>query len=240
MTMSFAHASMSASGFGLQSSSQTTCNSSFEVGGELPYRINGTYICGVNPFTSRAALEKCCQGPITNITSPAPTSGPLSDSWPVTCMAYCPIMLHPKYDGVTDNEAHDKFIDCLTDENAFHNVVCTEVDGYAPNECIPFSQSVGCTDGLTHSTWDGSTYVSGAVLATPTPSGTTSGTVLRITSAPATTTPATTTTASSNATGPPSLSSTKSGAQQIKHMNLSTIIAVTFVLQALVFPPLVL
>jgi hypothetical protein len=216
----------------MQSNGSDPCDSSFEVGGQLPHRVNSTYICGVNPFTDRAVLEKCCTGPITNITSPAPKSGPLSDSWPVTCLAYCAILLKPKYNGEDEDAAHNEFIDCLDASGAFHNVVCTEVNGYAPNECVPLSESVGCTDGFSHSTWDGSTYISGALSTT----GSTSAASSETASGEASSTTAAGSLEDETRTEAPS--PTESSARQIKPLRFSTIIAATLLFQAIVLAPL--
>jgi hypothetical protein len=221
----------SASGFGSTSSDGATCNSSYMVGGELPHQINNTYICGVNPYTDRAILEKCCQGPITNITSPAPTAGPYSASWPVTCLAYCPILLKPFYDGVKDNEALNNFRTCMGD--AIIANVCTEVNGPAPNECLPMSPSIGCTDRFSHSTWDGSTYVS--TFASATAHG-----AAQKTSGPAQTGDASITSPpSQDQTAVPTTTSTKSAARNYKPLPLTAIITATLVLQSLCFSPLI-
>lgn len=137
------------------------CSPSFHVGNELPYRINGTMICGLNPYrVTRASLEKCCAGPITNITSPAPTSGPFSDSWPLTCFAYCAVKTHLQYDE-SDSAATDKFVKCVKDSGGVdlgdYSFVCTGVNGFAPNECIPFRETPGCTQD--HSTWGSTGYL---------------------------------------------------------------------------------
>jgi hypothetical protein len=142
-----------------------TCTPSVRPGAELPYRINGTYICGVNPYVSPSRLASCCLGPITNITSPAPTSGPYSDSWPLTCLAYCGVTKPPDGPPYTD-----PFYDCMNANNTAGNIngdVCTEVDGFAPNECIPFHESAGCTStsAYTTSTYWPSGYTSVGVTA---------------------------------------------------------------------------
>ena len=143
-----------------------TCNPSFDVGSQLPHRVNNTYICGVNPYNSASLLQKCCQGPVTNITSPAPETGPYSDSWPLTCFAYCAILLKPYYSD-QDSVVHNNFTSCLaSDSSFFGSIVCTEVNGLAPNECAPFHESVGCTDSRTHQTWGVSGYISSSSATT--------------------------------------------------------------------------
>jgi hypothetical protein len=142
------------------------CTPSVRPGAELPYRINGTYICGVNPYTSPSLLAHCCLGPITNITTPAPTSGPYSSSWPLTCLAYCAITKPPDGPPYTN-----PFYDCMnangTSGTDVIGVVCTEANGFAPNECVPFHESAGCTstNAYTTSTYWPSGYTSTGVAA---------------------------------------------------------------------------
>jgi len=151
-----------------------SCSPSVGIGNQLPHSINNTYICGVNPFNSAPLLQKCCQGPVTNITSPAPETGPLSDSWPTTCLAYCAILLHPYYSD-QDDAVHENFTNCLaSDSSFFGSIVCTEADGLAPNECAAWDEVAGCTNSKSQ-TWDGSTYVSGAASATMTGMGSSIG-----------------------------------------------------------------
>jgi hypothetical protein len=129
------------------------CNAQLQVGSELPWRVNGTYLCGVNPYQiSLTDLQSCCDGSVTNITTPAPKTGAYSSSWPVTCLAYCAIDLHPKYDGVTDEATLRVFEKCV---NGFgvYTWVCTEANGLGPDECHPGEEIDGCTDH-----WSGKTY----------------------------------------------------------------------------------
>jgi hypothetical protein len=100
---------------------------------------------------------------ITNITTPAPTSGPYSDSWPLTCLAYCAATKPPDGPPYTY-----PFGDCMN-RNAsatYIDWVCTEANGFAPNECIPFHESAGCTstNAYTTSTYWPSGYTSAGVV----------------------------------------------------------------------------
>jgi hypothetical protein len=132
-------------------SMSNACTPSVRPGAELPYRTNGTYICGVNPYTSPTLLAHCCHGPITNITTPAPTTGPYSDSWPLTCLAYCAVTKPPDGPPYTN-----PFSDCLNPNGSITiGSVCTEANGFAPNECVPFQESAGCTSANAYTT---STY----------------------------------------------------------------------------------
>lgn len=225
MALPFASASSSGSSLSLPG---RKCDSSLQVGSELPHRINGTYICGVNPFIDRSVLEKCCAGAITNITEPAPTSGPYSDSWPVTCLAYCPIRLEPKFDGVTDEKALKDFANCVKKSDAVRSWVCTEVDRPAPNECVQPGLSVGCTDRFSHSTWDGSSFLSGS-LSTPLPSQATGDSAMQSSMAPSITGAK-----ESSGTAAPS-SMHKNAGQRIGPVALLKIVAITIAIHAICF-----
>lgn len=116
----------------------------------LPHKINGTMISGVNPFYPRSALEKCCKGPITNITSPAPEEGPLSASWPAVCIAYCAVKIKLDYND-SDSVASQEFYDCWTaavKAKGYEEwqVIGTGTDRFGPGECVPFAESPGCTN----------------------------------------------------------------------------------------------
>lgn len=135
----------------------------------FPHKINGTNICGVNPFYPRRILEECCAGPITNITSPAPKDGPMSSSWPVTCMAYCPVILASKGEA-SDVHTIRSFQDCMG--RAFRSagiggwkIICTGVSSPGPHECIRFKETPGCTDPYSPSTWGMTGYLPTGTMA---------------------------------------------------------------------------
>lgn len=147
-----------------------SCTPASLVVSPLPHNINNTYICGINPFNSQNLLQKCCQGPVINITSPAPETGPLSDSWPATCLAYCAILINPSYSD-QDIAVHENFVNCLgNDPSFFGSILCAKSNGRAPNECAPYNEVVGCTNTVSQ-TWDGGSYISGGAITSPTTTG---------------------------------------------------------------------
>lgn len=137
-----------------------SCSPSYVTPPGHPGQIPNTLTCGVNPYVPLAYLEKCCAGPIRNVTSDVPAD-PRSHKHELFCIAYCPVKHN-----VTDNTMYspelENFVKCLDDAAGLNvGVECGHVDLPPDNKSFIVTSSdskndtASATSGGDHKDKDG-------------------------------------------------------------------------------------
>ncbi|KAL3420997.1 hypothetical protein PVAG01_07442 [Phlyctema vagabunda] len=141
-----------------------TRNSSTLITQDVPSQINSTFICGIGPDLNPAFPLDGCPGPSTNIIAPAPTSGPRSASWPVTCLANCSVLNHPSDSSTGDEAAATANVTpcCLGHGTWDGNLLGTALDRTRPDGCEPDHELSRCSLLTTSVMLNRTTTVSGS------------------------------------------------------------------------------